>query len=387
MRNKQRKSLIVGIFVTLGLAIFIVTIYLVGKKENLFGSPVTIAAIFEDVQGLREGDNVRMSGIDIGTVRSLSFIEDNRVYTEMSLEADQVMYVKKDSRVTIGSEGLMGSKVVMIIPGKVTAPPVAEFDTLATVEQVDIDDILFEVNKSSENIAIVSNELISITRKINRGDGIFGKIFTDTTLTQNLDDATRNISYLTENLYSLSEQVSSGQGIVGKLFADTSLTSEIGAAGANFDEITNNLREITGKINKGEGIFGRMFTDTALTKNLYMSSKNLQETSGSLMLLAERLNNDSSALNLLIDDPAFADSLKILIHRLNTGMLEATDAADAIQRSGLIRLFSKKEKEEKVEKKDDVKEDDRGAVPEDDRGNDQEVVPEEDNQEVVPEKE
>lgn len=346
MRRKQRRSLIVGIFVTLGLTIFILAIYLVGKKENLFGSPVTIAAIFEDVQGLREGDNVRMSGIDIGTVRSLSFMEDNRVYTEMNLKADQVMFVKKDSRVTIGTEGLMGSKVVMVIPGTATASPVSEYDTLTAVEQVNIDDILFEVNKSSENIAIVSKELITITQKINRGDGIFGKIFTDTTLTQNLDDATRNISYITENLYSLSEQVSSGKGIVGKLFADTTLTNEIGAAGQNIDEITNNLREITEKINKGEGIFGRMFTDTSLTKNLYQSSTNLQETSRSLMLLAERMNNDSSALNLFIDDPVFADSLKILLDRLNKGVVEATDAADAVQRSGLIRLFSKKKEKE-----------------------------------------
>lgn len=348
MNNKHRRSLIVGIFVTLGLAVFILAIYLVGKKENIFGSPVTIAAIFEDVQGLREGDNVRLSGIDIGTVSSLSFIRDNRVYIEMNLEAQQVMYVKKDSRVTIGNEGLMGSKVVMILPGSIDAQPVAEYDTLTSVEQVDIDDILIEVNKSSENIAIVSNELITITQKINRGDGIFGKIFTDTSLTQNLDDATRNISYITENLYSLSEKVSSGQGIVGKLFADTTLTNEIGTAGQNIDEITDNLREITEKINKGEGIFGRMFTDTSLTRNLYLSSRNLQETSKSMMLLAERMNNDSSALNLLIDDPVFADSLKILLDRLNTGVVEATDAADAIQRSGLIRLFSKKKEKDEA---------------------------------------
>lgn len=342
-----------GIFVTLGLSIFILAIYLVGTKENLFGSPVTIAAIFEDVQGLREGDNVRLSGIDIGTVNSLSFMKDNRVFIQMNLEADQVMYVKKDSRVTIGSEGLMGSKVVMILPGSIDAGPIAENDTLASVEQVDIDDILIEVNKSSENIAIVSNELISITQKINRGDGIFGKIFTDTTLTQNLDDATRNISYITENLYSLSQKVSSGQGIVGKLFADTSLTQEIGSAGQNIDEITNNLREITEKINKGEGVFGRMFTDTSLTRNLYQSSTNLQETTKSLMLLTEKLNNDSSALSLLIDDPVFADSLQILLDRLNKGVVEATDAADAVQRSGLIRLFSKKKEKEKEQQKKD----------------------------------
>jgi phospholipid/cholesterol/gamma-HCH transport system substrate-binding protein len=344
MNKKQRRNFIIGVFVIAGILLFIVTIYLVGKKEFIFGRPAKISAIFNDVKGLREGDNVRLSGIDIGTVSSLAFMEDNRVFIQMNIDQEQVQYIRKDSRVTIGSEGLMGSKVVMIIPGAPGTPPVKESDTLLTVEQVDIDDILQEVNKTSENIAIVSNELISITQKINRGDGIFGKIFTDTTLTRNLDDAARNISFITENLSDLSQKVNQGQGIVGKLFADTSLTNEIGSAGQNVDEIANNLAEITDKINKGEGVFGRMFTDTSLTSNLFVTSKNLKETSSSLMKLTEKLNNDSSALNMLIDDPVFADSLEILIDRLNIGVVEATEAADAVQRSGLIRLFSKKKK-------------------------------------------
>ncbi len=347
MKNRHRRNLLVGIFVTLGLAIFITGIYLIGKKENIFGSPIKVSAIFYDVQGLREGDKVRLSGIDIGTVSSLSFMTDNRVFIEMNIEQDKAIYIKEDSRATIGNEGLMGSKVVMIFPGTITAPSVIESDTIETIEQVDIDDIMTEVKKSSENITVVSNELITITQKINRGEGIFGKIFTDTSLTKNLDDAARNISYLTDNLYSLSERVSSGQGIVGKLFADTTLTSDLGATGRNIDEITQNLKNITEKINEGQGIFGRMFTDTSLTSNLFRTSENLQETSASLMGLTEKLNSDSSALNLFINDPTFADSLSILINRINTGVVEATEAADAIQRSGLIRLFSKKKEKEK----------------------------------------
>lgn len=344
MKNKHRKNLIVGLFVIIGILLFIVSIYLIGKKEYLFGSPAKLSAIFSDVKGLREGDNVRLSGIDIGTVSSLQFMNDNRVYIQMNIDQEQIQYVRRDSRVTIGNEGLMGSKVVMIIPGTPGSEPVREYDTLLTIEQVDIDDIIREVNASSQNIAVVSNELISITQKINRGDGIFGKIFTDTTLTQNLDDATRNISFLTQNLYDLSEKVNNGQGIVGKLFADSSLTADIGNTGQNIDMITSNLKDITDKINKGQGVFGRMFTDTALTSNLFVTSKNLQSTSKSLMGLAEKLNSDSSALNLLIDDPYFADSLEMLIERLNVGVVEATEAAEAIQRSGLIRLFSKKKK-------------------------------------------
>ncbi len=344
MKTSQRRNIVVGIFVLLGIALFISTIYLVGKKENLFGSPVKISAVFKDVQGLREGDKVRLSGIDIGTISNLSFMDDNRVFIEMSLDETVVGFVKKDSRVTIGSEGLMGSKVVTILPGSIASGAVDKHDTLTSVEQVSIDDIIREVNKTSENIAIVSYELIDITKKINRGDGVFGKIFTDTTLTTNLDDAVRNISFITENLNELTYKVNNGQGIVGKMFADTTLTAELGSTGQNLDEITRNLMEITEKINKGEGIFGRMFTDTSLTQNLYITSQNLQSTTRSLSSLAEKLSSDSSALNLLIDDPTFADSLEILLNNFNEGVIEATEAAEAIQRSGLIRLFSKKKK-------------------------------------------
>jgi len=346
MKSAHKKNLIVGVFVIIAIFLFVLTVYLIGKKEYIFGSPVKISAIFEDVKGLREGDKVRLSGIDIGTVSSLAFIENNRVMVHLYIDQEHVKFMKEDSHVTIATEGLMGSKVVQIIPGNLDSGPVAEFDTLATLEQVDIDDIIREVNRSSQNIAVVSEELVGITQKINRGDGMFGKIFTDTSLTKNLDDAARNINFITENLSALSEKVNRGQGIVGKLFADTTLTKEMGSAGQNIDQIAQNIKEITDKINQGEGVFGRMFTDTSMTSNLFATSKNLQKSTNQLYTLTERLNNDSSALNLLIDDPTFADSLKLLIDRLNYGVIEATEAADAVQRSGLIRAFSKKKKEE-----------------------------------------
>ena len=98
-------------------------------------------------------------------------------------------------------------------------------------------------------------------------------------------------------------------------------------------------------INSGEGVFSKLFTDTTLTSNLYYTSKNLQTTTENLMVLTAALNNDSSALNLLINDPSFADSLEIMIERLNIGIIEATEAAEAIQRSGIIKIGGKKKKE------------------------------------------
>ena len=347
MKNKHRKGLIVGLFVTLALIIFIAGIYLVGKKENIFGSTISVSAIFKDVKGLREGDKVRLSGIEIGTVNSIWFLSDNRVIIQMNLEEEAVEFVRKDARATIANEGLMGSKVVMILPGSLVSKPVTESDTLETIEQIDIDEIMRDVKLSSENITVVSSELISITQKINRGDGIFGKIFTDTSFTQNLSATSENITEITQNLIDLSDKVNRGQGIMGKLFADTILTSQIDSAGQSFNQIAMNLLEITEQINKGQGVFGRLFTDTALTSNLYLSSKNMEATTKNLMDLTYKLNNDSSALNLFINENDFADSLKLLLIRLNVGVEEATKAAESIQKSGLIRMFSKDKEEKK----------------------------------------
>lgn len=350
MKNRHRRSLIVGLFVIVALAIFVTGIYLVGKKENIFGSTITVSAIFKDVKGLREGDKVRLSGIDVGTVNSLWLLSDNRVIIHMNLKEEAVKYVRNDSRATIANEGLMGSKVVLILPGSLMSEPVAELDTLETVEQVDIDEIMREVKKSSENITVVSSELISITKKINRGDGVFGKIFTDTTFTRNLDATSKNITVITRNLIGISEKVNEGHGIVGKLFADTILTGQIDSAGQSLDQIAKNLMEITEKINKGQGVFGRLFTDTALTSNLYMSSQYMEATTRNLLELTDKLNSDSSALHLFIDDHEFADSLQLMLIRLDQGIEEATKAAESIQRSGLIRMFSK---DKENQKKDD----------------------------------
>lgn len=350
MKNRHRKSIVVGLFVTLALIIFMTAIYLVGKKENIFGSNVAIAAIFQDVKGLREGDKVRLSGIDIGTVSTLWFMEDNRVMVQMNLEEDAIQYIRTDSRATIANEGLMGSKFVSILPGGINTEPVLPFDTLQTIEQIDIDDIMSEVKNSSENITVVTGELISITQKINRGDGMFGKIFTDTTFTRNLDQTSRNINQISGNINELSEKVSRGQGILGKLFADTLLTGQIDSASQSLNQVATNLMEITNRINQGEGVFGRLFTDTTLTRTLYRSSRNMEEVTRNLQDFTSTLNNDSSALHLFLSDDAFADSLQHLLYRLDVGIEEATKAAESLQNSGLIRMFSKDPDKQKKQK-------------------------------------
>lgn len=321
--------------------ILIVAIIIVGREQNLFRSTMTIYTNFNDVKGLKIGNNVRLTGIEVGSVVDMVILSDTSVSVEMSIDSDVAHFIRKNSTASIANDGLMGNKIMVILPGTNDSPSIEQGDILRSVMPVEIDDIINEIKLSSEKINVVSSNLIGITDKINRGDGIFGKIFTDTTFTRNLDRTSENVTEITDNLIQISNKVNSGYGVLGKLLTDTTFTLGLDTASRNLNQISQNLIDITDKINKGEGIFGRLFTDTSLTNNLYLTSRNLEASTYNLYELSKTLNNDKSALGTFIADTTFSDSLQVLLRRLNEGIKEATEASEAIQRSGLIRLFSK----------------------------------------------
>lgn len=336
MKERQRRSIIVGVFVIAGIFLFMFAIYLIGKKEYAFGRSYTVCAVFSDVKGLKDGDKVRMSGIDIGTVSALEFTGKNQVLVHINIDHEQFYFIKEGAKVVIGSQGLMGAKVVRLIPGDYNGEPISPYDTLLTIEQVELNDIIQEVNKISGDIGIVSSELASITQKINRGEGVFGKLLSDTEASVDVDMTLKSLSELTENFNDISEKINNGEGFIGTLLEDNKLSADMNAAGENISQIAANLNELTEKLN-----------DTTMTGTLFNTARNLQSTTENLMHMTAALNDDNNALNLLIDDPAFADSLEVMIEKLNIGIIEATEAAEAIQRSGLIRLGGKKRRDNK----------------------------------------
>jgi phospholipid/cholesterol/gamma-HCH transport system substrate-binding protein len=344
MQNKGTDKIKLGVFVALAIGLLILAVYIVGRKQNLFKPTIKIYTVFKNVKGLNIGNNVRYSGIDIGNVLNMNILSDTTVYVELSIEKNVIRFIKKNSIATIGTEGLMGNKIVIILPGTPDKPHVSSGDELNSIEPIEIDDIMKEIKASSEKISKVSDNLIEITAKINRGEGILGELFTDNTLTNNFDKAGQNAVVITQSLKEISDKVNSGYGILGKMLTDTVFTRELETAGKNLNVISKNIRDVSDKINRGEGLFGRLFTDTSITHNLKSASINLEMTTRNLSEIVEKMNYSESVFNKLISDSAFVDSVDITMQRLNKGIIEATEASEAIQRSGLIRMFSKKKK-------------------------------------------
>lgn len=196
-----------GMFVLIGLTLFASTIYFVGKQKNLFGSTIHLKARFNTVSGLQVGNNVRFSGINIGTVDQIELITDSSVMVTMVIRKAVQQFIKTDATASIGSDGLMGDKILAISPGAGITITVKDNDQIASKSPVEMADVMNSLKASVDNAGIITNQLAQFSYKINNGNGALSKLISDEgfsnsikgTLT-NLQTSTKEFSQFTSNL-------------------------------------------------------------------------------------------------------------------------------------------------------------------------------------------
>jgi phospholipid/cholesterol/gamma-HCH transport system substrate-binding protein len=187
MQKKKDNKTTLGIFVSLGLGLFIICIYFIGKKQQLFSSTFQVSGIFRDISGLQIGNNVRFSGINVGVIDNIEMIADTAVRVDMVIDESSRKFIKKDSKAIIGSDGLMGNKIVVIMPGTGGAEVIENKDYMTTAFPVSMDDIMLKLKITSTNAAIITDDLAAISGNIRKGKGTIGKLFMDTVFAQNID--------------------------------------------------------------------------------------------------------------------------------------------------------------------------------------------------------
>jgi phospholipid/cholesterol/gamma-HCH transport system substrate-binding protein len=189
-----------GLFIAGGLILFVVAIFFIGKQQNLFNPVFRITTTFYNVSGLQVGNNIRFSGINIGTVDNISIINDSTVRVEMSVKEDVKKFIKTDSEVTIGSEGLIGDRLIIITQGSSDAPIVKEGQALTSIEPVETDAIIASLKVTAGNAEIISEQLAEIMFKINNGAGILGQLIQDSTIAQDLGETMLNLKNSSKGL-------------------------------------------------------------------------------------------------------------------------------------------------------------------------------------------
>ena len=189
-----------GFFAVATLVLAVCAIYYIGKQKNKFGSVVRISTQFRSVAGLKTGSNVRLGGIDVGTVDDISLVTDTTVQVDMIIQKGVEKFINRDAKASIGSEGLMGDKVVVLAPGTPMQPAVKNGDTLSSLPPIETDQIFASLKTSADNAAIITTNLADISYRISHGKGALGRLLRDTTLSSNISSTMNNLKASSQKL-------------------------------------------------------------------------------------------------------------------------------------------------------------------------------------------
>lgn len=193
MKKNTSNKIRLGIFITLGLTLFIIGIYFIGERQQIFRSTFRISGVFKDVDGLQAGNNVRFSGINVGTVENISIVSDSSVRVKILIDENTRKFIKKDAIASIGSEGLMGNKILIINPGTGDKMMIENNDTVQTIQPLNMDDILRSLKSTIDNTSHITKDLSKITNNIQSGKGSLGRLTMDPAYSQNIDSALVNL--------------------------------------------------------------------------------------------------------------------------------------------------------------------------------------------------
>ena len=198
--HTQKFKVRLGLFVAGGITLFVLAIFIIGKQKNLFNPVFAVNSTFYNVSGLQVGNNVRFSGINVGTVDNITIINDSTVRVEMLIRKEIQQFIKTDCEVAIGSEGLIGDKLLVISQGSADAPLAKEGARLQSAEPIETDAILASLQVTAGNAEIISEQLAEIMIKVNSGNGTLGRLIQDSTIAENFNQTMENLKKSSKGL-------------------------------------------------------------------------------------------------------------------------------------------------------------------------------------------
>ncbi|MGH2648535.1 MAG: MlaD family protein, partial [Ginsengibacter sp.] len=201
------RAIIVGIFVFLGIAIFIITVLTLGSQHDTFEKSITVKTFFENVNGLQKGNNVWFSGVKVGTIRNVNLKENGQVEVDMNLEKRSIKFIPKDVKAKLSSDGLIGNKIIEIYGGTPGGAKIEEGDIVASDKLLSTDAMMNTLSKNNDNILAITNDFKLISSRIAAGKGSIGKLLTDETMVDQLNATTNILKRASENLEKLSANV------------------------------------------------------------------------------------------------------------------------------------------------------------------------------------
>lgn len=290
MSKQTTNNTKLGLFVLAGLVFLVFSLYMIGRNRNLFGSTFTVHARFYNVDGLTPGNNVRFSGIDVGTVTKVAIESDSTIQVTMILSKEVKKHLRQNAVASIGTDGLMGNKLININARTGDAPLLESGSTIESLRPIETDAMLRTLNTTNDNIEIITQNLKSITQKLNNNNSVW-TLLADTVIARDLTKAIADIRRAGENTVIITQQASElvegvkqGEGLAGAVLNDTLVFHQLKHTVQGLQETSTQARELAvdlegvmKKIKKGEGAAGNLVYDTALSGKLQRSMFQIEQ--------------------------------------------------------------------------------------------------------------
>lgn len=292
MEKTYTQKLKLGVFIITGTAIFIAAIYFIGSKQLFFSKTKELNAVFNDANGLQLGNNVRYSGIIIGTVKGITIINDSSICITMYINKEYFNHIKKSAIASIGSEGLVGNMVVNIIPSKGSKELVEPGDTIATVKKIRTEDMINILSNSNSNIALITADLLKITHEITEGQGTLGLLLNDSVMANDLKETllhlkitSKETSQTVKKLNLLVSSLDNKESLVG-VVKDTTIAKKIKTIVANLEQSSSavntamsNLNGTISNMKDGKGAINYLSNNSDLVKKIDSTMTNINSAS------------------------------------------------------------------------------------------------------------
>ncbi|WP_194775895.1 MlaD family protein [Pararhodonellum marinum] len=279
-----------GILVLSGTLFLVFSLYMIGRNQNIFGASITITALVDHVNGLVPGNNVRFKGMDVGTVKSIEMVSDSSIIVHLYIQKRMKPYIRNNAKTSISTDGLMGNKMLQIVPQEGMAPAIEEGDVIYALDPAGTEELLQRLDGIGEYFEKTSVNLYEITTKLNESKQVW-ELLSDSLLTQDIRAAVAQIrlagtraSDMALTGKKLLDTFEEGEGLLAKVFTDSLFASqfsksmeEILQSSQQANQILFELKGLVSKLKSGEGTAGLLLQDTVLREAVMNSMLNIEE--------------------------------------------------------------------------------------------------------------
>jgi phospholipid/cholesterol/gamma-HCH transport system substrate-binding protein len=315
----QRKyETIVGLFVVASLAALLVMVVVIAQQERLWEEKVEYHTIFKNIGGLKEGSEVRLAGVTVGSVKKITIDPQGRIIVVFDILGKYKSRIREDSRATIGYMGLLGDKSLDISAGSQSQPAIPPEGLVASVEPLDVTEMLARAGPGLDNLQKILANLASVTEAMSNPESDFSK---------SLEDLKETIA-----------KINHGQGSLGMFINDPTLYREATRSAAE-------VRKITDSLAANQGLLGAMINDPAMKSDaqktlaaMHQAFADLQQSAARLKEAAERLPEMARKGEAFFDNLSRAGQGLPGLVASGQEMAEDVDrVAKAAQKSWLLR--------------------------------------------------